>query len=298
LDKNDLYYFDSLKKEIENTFLEKNKASSPISEWKGKDIIEFQEDLFDKVKAKVSEKWFYTYLKNDVNNLPRIDILNFLSEYVGYKNWNTFIDAHKREQKVTKKEKSTKKIYGLAILLLVAVLLYYFSTAKNEFQFCFFDADKNESIHSYLDIKIIQKQQSPIYLKTDSLGCFKYKTKEKNIKFVVQSPYYKTDTIIRFINSTVNNRINLKTDDYALMLQYYTNGNKKDWEKRKLQLANLIDDNAQIYQLFRQSIAIELYSKDDFIRKLTTPTSSLKNIKILDKTFKEGKITKLKFIVK
>ena len=130
------------------------------------------------------------------------------------------------------------------------------------------------------------------------MGCFTYKTKEKNIQFVVQSPYYKTDTIVRFIQTTTNNRINLQTDDYALMLQYYANGNTKDWKRRKQQLTNLIAENAQIYQLFSQSIAIELYTKEDFIRKLTTPTSSLKNIEILDKTFVNGKIVKLKFRIK
>jgi len=186
LNKKDVYYFNTLKKVIESTFLATNKAPLSIKEWKGKDIVAFQEDLFDKVKAKVSEKWFYTYLKKDTETLPRIDILNFLSEYAGFKNWNTFIASHKQEQEVVKKNKVIKKISGLTAILIAIAILYYFNTAKNEFQFCFFDTYKNEPIHSYLDIKIIQKEQSPIYLKTDSLGCFTYKTKEKNIQFVVQ----------------------------------------------------------------------------------------------------------------
>lgn len=186
MNKKDVYYFNTLKKVIESTFLATNKAPLSIKEWKGKDIVAFQEDLFDKVKAKVSEKWFYTYLKKDTETLPRIDILNFLSEYAGFKNWNTFIASHKQEQEVVKKNKVIKKISGLTAILIAIAILYYFNTAKNEFQFCFFDTYKNEPIHSYLDIKIIQKEQSPIYLKTDSLGCFTYKTKEKNIQFVVQ----------------------------------------------------------------------------------------------------------------
>lgn len=298
MNKNEIYLFNLLKKALESTFLATNKAPVSIKDWKGKDIVAFQEELFDKVKAKVSEKWFYTYIKKEANTLPRIDILNFLSEYAGFKNWNAFVAAHKQELETTKRTKSTKKIIGLVALLGIIISLFYFSTAKNEFQFCFYDTDKNEPIQSYLDIKIIQKKQSPIFLKTDSLGCFSYKTKEKNIQFVVQSPYYKTDTIVRFIHSNTNNRIHLKTDDYALMLQYYANGNTKDWKKRRKQLMNLIADNAQIYQLFNQSINIELYAKEEFIRKLTTPTSSLKNIEILDKTFHNGKIVKLKFRIK
>ena len=82
------------------------------------------------------------------------------------------------------------------------------------------------------------------------------------------------------------------------MLQYYSNGNKSDWKKRKQQLQQLIADDAQIYQLYSQNLGIEMYSKEEFISKLTVPTSSLKNIKVLAKTYKNGKIIKLKFMVK
>ena len=54
----------------------------------------FQEDLFQEVKGKVSEKWFYTYFKNDAPKLPRIDMLNLLSSYVGFENWYAFKSAH------------------------------------------------------------------------------------------------------------------------------------------------------------------------------------------------------------
>jgi len=298
LNTNEQFLFNLLKKELEKTFLATNKAPLSIKDWKGKEIVAFQDDLFDKVKAKVSEKWFYTYLKKDNENLPRIDILNFLSKYIGYKDWNDFFASNNRELEKSK-NKNTKKIVILVLVFFSLLLVvFYFSTVKNSYNFCFFDDDKNEQIHSYLDISILHKNQSPTYLKTDSLGCFTYKTKDKYIKFIVQSPFYKTDTIVRNINSNVNTTVKLQTDDYALMLQYYANNNTKDWKKRKQELSNLIADNAQIYQLFNNSINIELYSKNSFVRKLTTPTSSLKNIEILDKTFVNGKIVKLKFRIK
>ena len=73
------------------------------------------------------------------------------------------------------------------------------------------------------------------------------------------------------------------------MLDYYTNGNIKDWKKRKQQLQQLIAEKAQIYQLFPNNIGIEIYSKEDFIRTLTIPTRSLKHIKILDKKYSNRK---------
>ena len=71
-------------------FNRKFSSSQPISDWKGGTITAFQEDLFEKTKGRVSEKWFYTYCKNTPEKLPRIDILNLLSTYVGYLSWNDF----------------------------------------------------------------------------------------------------------------------------------------------------------------------------------------------------------------
>lgn len=289
--------FEQLKNIISNTFLVNHNAPTNIKDWKGKDIIAFQEDLLHKVKGTVSEKWFYTYVKKDSDKLPRIDMLNLLSKYCGYENWENFKQTHNTiTQKKIKKLSSTKLIFLASILILVFIL--YKLNATNEFQFCFVDDTKNEVVKSNLDIKILSNNESPIYLKTDSLGCFSYTTHEKMIQFIVQSPYYKTDTITRFIDSYKNGIIRLATDDYALVLQYYSNGNKKDWKKRKLQLKHLIDDNAQIYQVFTNNNSIELYDKNEFINKLMTPTSSLKNIRIVDKSYRNKKIVKLKFIVK
>lgn len=295
MNNSDQNLFNALKKKIELTFLERNKISLPIKDWKGKDIVAFQEDLFDQVKEKVSEKWFYTYLKNNAETLPRIDILNFLSVYVGHKNWDAFKAFNSKKE--TKKIKRDLTIY-MSLSILVLLFLIIKITITYTFKFCFIDEDKNQPINTILNIKILPKNESPIYLKTDSLGCFTYKTKTKKIKFVVQSPYYKTDTIVRNFDKNDNGQINLQTDDYALMLQYYTNGNTKDWQKRKNQLDLLIEDNAQIYQLFNNANNIEIYSKQEFIQKLTIPTNSLKGVKILDKTYKNDKIVKLKFIIK
>ncbi len=291
----DKHLFKQFKQAIANTFLQNHSASIHIEDWKGEDIVVFQEDLFNKVKANVSEKWFYTYFKNDIEKLPRIDMLNLLSKYVGYNNWNAFKTANETH---SKKNKGSLLKIGALLLIIILALIVYRAMFKNEFHFCFIDEDKNEAITNIvLDIIILHDNQSPTYFKTDSLGCFLYKTNANKIKFVVQSPYHKTDTIIRYIDANKNKTVKLTTDDYALMLDYYTNGNVKDWKKRKLQLEQLIADNATIYQLFPNNIGIEIYTKNDFIRTLTIPTNSLKRIKILDKDYKNGMIVKLKFMV-
>lgn len=283
-------------KAIENAFLETHKTSTPIEEWKGDEIVLFQEDLFDKTKGKVSEKWFYTYIKNTSEKLPRIDVLNLLSNYVGYSNWQAFKAANRAKHLNTKKKKIRSKLW---LLFIIPVLIIVFNfKSENTFEFCFLDAVKNEKIVIPIDITILQDNESPVYYKTDSIGCFKYKTKEDVIKFIVKSPYHKTDTIIRNINSNSNQIVKIIPDDYALMMHYYTSGNVIDWKKHIKKLNELIDDNAKIYRLFNNTMNIELYSKEEFIRMITIPTKSLKRTEILDKTVKNGKIVTLKFMVK
>lgn len=84
--------FDRLKKKVAQTFLQDFPSSNPdISQWKGLDIIYFQEHLRQKVRGNVSEKWFYTYFKSPFEKLPRIDMLNLLAQYCGYRRgWTEF----------------------------------------------------------------------------------------------------------------------------------------------------------------------------------------------------------------
>lgn len=88
----DLSYFELLKEKIQEEYLKKNSPShEEISKWKGIDIIYFQEELRKKAKGNISEKTFYTYFKTqNPEKLPRIDMLNLLSIYVGYESWYEF----------------------------------------------------------------------------------------------------------------------------------------------------------------------------------------------------------------
>jgi len=106
----DIEIFEILKKAIANRFLEENSAQSTnISDWKGQEIVVFQEDLFNRTKSTVSEKWFYTYFKSDFKKLPRIDMLNLLSQYCGYKSWAHFLNQ-KEVEVFGKKERESDSV--------------------------------------------------------------------------------------------------------------------------------------------------------------------------------------------
>lgn len=296
MESNDLYYFNQLKASVVKTFLKAYNTSHDVKKWTGDDIVLFQEDLFSKVKARVSEKWFYTYFKNEAKKLPRIDMLNLLSQYVGFKNWSEF--------KISSTQKNNQKskplfFYVLPIFLIVSIVTFCILNKPNTYNFCFVDDINGLAIKNItLDVKIINGKETPVYLKSDSNGCITYVTKEDYVKLIVQSPYHKTDTIIKSINNISNGNVKLSTDNYALMLDYYSNKKLINWKEHRKNLERIFSNDALIYQVFPNNIGIELYTKEEFINKLTTPTKSLKQMKIISKSYTDGKIAILKFIIK
>lgn len=181
----------------------------------------------------------------------------------------------------------------------ILILVYFLIPKQNTFSFCFIDQDRNRPITKIpIDIIILNNEESPFYSKSDSTGCFTWKTKDDFIRFVVQSPYHKTDTIYRIASSDRREDVHIKTDDYALMLHYYANGKVNDWKNRRKELSRIIANDATIFQVLPQRLGIEMYAKDEFINKLTTPTQSLKSIEIIESRRLNGQIVKLKFRIK
>ncbi|TPN81387.1 hypothetical protein [Aquimarina algicola] len=282
--------------------MKNNTASSiNISEWKGQDIVSFQEDLQQKVKGNISEKSFYSYFKNTPKKLPRIDILNLLAKYCDFENWNDFKINHSPQssKKGSKNKFSLQWIWIVCTFTAIIFIAYLFIPNENTFKFCFIDPDRNVPItKTPLTITILNNSESPFYIKSDSTGCFTWKTKDKFVHFIVQSPYHKTDTIYRTTSQKDLENIQVQTDDYALMLHYYANGKIEDWKNRKNELSKLIANDATIFQVLPYGLGIEVYEKNKFIELLTTPTESLKNIEIIASQKINGKIVKLKFKVK
>ncbi|WP_298903130.1 hypothetical protein [uncultured Psychroserpens sp.] len=293
MNSNDTYHFDALKKAVISKFLENHSASSNVKDWNGDDIALFQEDLFSEVNAKVSEKWFYSYFKHDAQKLPRIDMLNLLSGYIGFEHWNAFKSAPISEEPIKK-----KSFLWLIIFIPIAIVFLVTMNSKNTFTFCFLDNMTSKILKDVpIDIKVLQDNESPLYFKTDSLGCFTYKTNDDKIRFVVSSPYHKTDTIVRSINTHKNSFVRLDSDDYALILKYYTDGNIKDWTTHKQKLSKLFHNDAQIYRLYDNNAGVEILNKEDFVRLLTIPTQTLKKIRVLDQSYQDNQIITLKFTV-
>jgi len=289
-----------LKKAITKQFLKRNSASSSnIAQWKGQDIILFQEDLQKTVKSTISEKSFYSYFKNSDQKLPRIDVLNLLSQYCDYTNWNDFKTTHTNTKKVIPEARNFKWVWVIIVCLCLTAVLFLAIPIKHHYKFCFIDQDRNSPItQTPIGITILNNKESPFYIKSDASGCFEWETKDDFIHFVVQSPYHKTDTIYRVISDRKSELLPIRTNDYALALYYYANGNIKDWKNRRKELSEMISEKATIFQILPQGLGIEMYSKSKFINTLTTPTKSLKGIEIISSQRSNGQLVKIKFKIK
>lgn len=315
----DVAHFQHLKTKLQITL----QASYPhfkrdIHEWKAQEITALQDALHQKVKGYISEKWFYTHLKPTQNEkLPRIDMLDMLSQYIGYTGWQDFVFQQNLSpnpliadiDNIPPIKKSTKpflprfNIYmGLALIFLLGVGLWAMNQ-KNIFQaeFCFQDADTEKPITQDIDIWILKQGESPQLQKIDKKGCAKLKASIKTLTFVVKSPYYKTDTITRTLTQgQASELIKLKRDDYALLIQLIAKHGttEKEKEQRRKQLDKMFDHEAQIFQIDEEGLGIELYSKEEFTTKLALPISSLKNIQIIETQYQKGKIILLRFLQK
>ncbi len=308
MSRNDKAYFEVLKTKIVAMMQQSYPGINPsISDWKGQEITDFQEDLRIRAKANLSEKWFYTHMKSSNLSIPRIDMLNLLSRYAGYANWDDFVFKNREiisnePPPVYSRTHANRLFILVPLLALVIVCMFYglfrlFNT--REYRFCFYDADTKEPItNSRIEVVLMLEGESPVYSIVFPDNCFLLKTDKSLIRMVVKAPYYRSDTIKRIVRKMNRDEmVMLHADDYALMIHYFSMMKVDDWEKRKKHLEAMIDNEAMIYQVVnnREATGMALYNKQEFIDKMTMPTGSLRNIEIFGSQFRNGKIMVLRF---
>lgn len=282
--------FRLLKKQIVVTMQRSYPAVSPnIMEWRGQEITDFQEELASKVNGHISEKWFYTHMKSESGSLPRIDVLNLLSQYAGYTGWDDFMYQNRSQVSSVSPIRKTNRVFIVVPLLVITVLAILYLAFKiyniQEYRFCFYDADTREPIsNNIIEVSMLLTDESPVNFLCDPDGCLVLKTDQATVTLVVKTPYYQTDTVIRLLDKFKRDEmIRLRPNNYALMIHYFSRMNVKDWQQRRNQLDRMISDSALIFQVYKtEYVGMELYTKREFINKLTMPASSLKHIEILD----------------
>ncbi|MFC2115155.1 hypothetical protein ACFLTU_01675 [Bacteroidota bacterium] len=301
--RDEIQSFRLLKQKIVET-MQRSYPGIPdkIENWKGQEIIDFQEELQSGVKENLSEKWFYLHMKSESEKLPRIDTLNLLSRFTGYADWNDFKYQSKGKTKKRVHPDQTNRLFYLLPVLFLGLIGTVFLIIKlstfREYQFCFVNQLTQKPVPGkQIDVVILWENESPEYTSCDSAGCFRIRTNKTSIRFVVNAPYFRKDTINFRLGSTDRIRtVSLRANDYAMMIHYLANAKVVDWQARRTQLDMIFSDNAMIYQIqLDDNLGMDVFNKWEFINKITLPAEGLKNLEIIETTFSGEQVSALWF---
>ena len=280
------------------------------------EILKEHEDLADAALKKLedeqanSEVFPITLQEPEKNDKNPLNSTLEVEKIVDLQNSTTDNQIIKAENQILNQgnlshSKSTislvKKYLWLSISAILAILVgllgFKDELFSKKFYYSFIDADRNSKINAELQVQILKENESPILYVAKPNEPFVYTTKSKTLKMVVSSPYYKTDTIQRNLeNAPEAENIELKPNDYAIMLFYYSKS-IKDLKKKRVTLNYLISDNALIYQVFdNQFYGVETMDKQRYINLVTLPSTSLEKLEVIDTQInKAGKIIMIKF---
>lgn len=311
VEKNQRYLFDLLLFKVGKKLQESHpEVNLPMTNWKGEEITLLREDLQEKVLGSISEKWFYTHIKNQQEKLPRVDTLNLFANYIGEQSWKAFLYKYsnselKKNIPSNKKENPRpsnthkKKFILLTVFgsfILFALLIFIYSTQKNDikYQFCFLDKNTHlPVVDSFLEVKIIKNNETPLFYPLES-NCL-HGIGDK-VEFIIKGRFYKPIQIKRIIqNESYQESIFLEPDDYTMMLHLFANSKVKDWKKRRSQLAEMMHDNLKAYEISNDGFTIDILNKKEFINKMTLPTRGLKKVAIVSTHYKEDQVSLIKF---
>lgn len=197
-----------------------------------------------------------------------------------------------------------KNIWAFAtsiLILATGVLGFKDELFLKEYKYRFTDADRGTSVINTLEIKVIKENESPILYRIKPGEDFVYSTKDKILKMEIRAPFYEYLTVNRSLeNAPEEETIELKPDDYKMAVNYFSvkdaNGNPELLKQKRKQLESLISNNATIYQVYdNATYGIETLDKQKYITLVTTPTTSLKNLKVIEMKKDKGKIVSIKF---
>ncbi|MDM1557176.1 MULTISPECIES: hypothetical protein [Chryseobacterium] len=173
------------------------------------------------------------------------------------------------------------------------------------YTYCFIDKDRGVSVINTLDIMVIKENESPLMYKIKPGECFSYSTKDKNLRMKISAAFYEPLEVSRNLeNAPEEEKIELKPDDYKMAAYYFSRkditGNSEEQvaliKQKRNQLENLISNNAVIYQVYdNNTYGIERLDKQKYITLVTTPTTSLKNLNVIEMKKDNGKIVSIKF---
>lgn len=296
----DVIVFEKLKDAILLKYRSKfSYSDKSLTNFGTKEIRQLLSLIEEDCNQKISEKWVYTYLKpTTITKLPRKDMLDILTTWLGYSGWDEFKVKSNNTQH-TKFRKKGIKICLLAICclsILMSMSFYLFKPSHKRYTICFYDQYLQTPLQeNKLSVFLVSKNLKKLVLKEN---CIQVNTRKDSITLKTESPYYKDHSFtVKYETDTIT--LFLQPDDYTLMLHNYMNSNIENWKKRRTQLDGIIHNNAEIIEMMKNNIGVDFLNKTEFIDKITTPIKSVDHMEIIDiKYNKDKQITSLRFIQK
>ncbi len=282
--------FPLLKQKIREQVEKSLLIRKEFKDWSIQDIQDFQSDLEATCKSSVSEKWFYLHFKKENDKLPRVDVLNLLANYCGYKNWEVFLFENDLPSPIKKSKKNTPLLLAIGIFILVLTILFNYDFKKKKVIIIFKDAYTQR----VLKANELKLQGSLENSNWQDSGLGRSIANNKMDSLIISGPYYKeTRMLMESSNDTLI--VKLLPDDYALMLNYFSRADVNNIEKRERQLDQAIHEEARIFQVYEEFEGLELLNKTEFIERLILPVNFLRNLEILDIQYKDEQIYRLRF---
>ncbi|RZK11818.1 MAG: hypothetical protein EOO46_05490 [Flavobacterium sp.] len=281
---NPLELFQLLKTDVLLTY----KKRHPYFEgtWKtftSQDILNLIDLIENKTNQRVSEKWIYTHLKPEENpKLPRKDMLDILSQLVGYSSWDEYLFKNKKESIKYSKPIGRKLkieiwiIIGLVLIAIATYFYYQFNDTETK-AIIIKDAFTNKKISSdEIKATVLEDEtEKPIEIVDSEIKISKEKT-----KVLLKSPYYKEKTIV--VDKDSQAAISLQPDDYAMMLKAFMKSDIKDWQTRKVQLQKILSEDVEVIVILKDNLGSEYFNKKEFSEKIIVPSASLKKMRLID----------------
>jgi hypothetical protein len=241
------------------------------------------------LKERVSEKWIYTHLKPETNDkLPRKDMLDILSRFVGYSGWDEFrvkdLSAVelKADRKHTWKKRSIFILVLILLLITAGLTVYFYPTDQKTHTLQLKDEFTKKNLKPE-DVKIYQLEDNkkiPLEIRDQKVEVTV--NKGKSTKIIIESPYYKNQTVEINQPEQKQTEVLMKPDDYAMMLKAFMLSDIKDWQTRKQQLDKILSDDVEVLLMLHDNLGTEYLNKQEFSGKLIVPTDAVRKMKIVE----------------
>jgi hypothetical protein len=248
--------------------------------------------------------------KIEFQSKENVDLQKSISENQSITHKPTTVSPTEIQLPAARKNILKKNAWAIVTSVLIAitgVLGFKDQIFSKTYKYCFTDKDRGVSVINTLEIRVIKENESPLLYKLKPGECFYYSTKDKNIKMQISAPFYEYLEVNRNLeNAPDEEMIELKPDDYKMAAYYFSikdvkGGNPEEQvaliKQKRNQLENLISNSAVIYQVYdNKTYGIERLDKQKYITLVTTPTTSLKNLNVIEmKKDSKGKIVSIKF---